>query len=263
MAMPRLDLNLAWADTIAALRAHKELLIPIIGIFVFLPIAILGMWTGQIEISQNSTQAQIDSATAAFIKDNVLWIVILGLIVQFGTLVIYILLLAPGNLTVSAALNSAIKFIPTAIAVGLIYNLAITLPNLLPFAKNDGFIAFLFLFRLFAIYITIRLVLPNCVIAAEAQANPINALKRSWELTSGHFARLFAYLLLLFILALVLLFVVCLLPSAMLYWVMPISTAQGISSIWLGICASAIYLIFILVAAGLYRQLSAHQSATL
>lgn len=212
----KLDLGKAWETAMALLKANKDVVLIVAGVFFFLPSAI-----SEVVLPEN-TELNAIAESGAQPDPEVIVDLILGFFQQYwwmfafvilasviGTLSLLALLRNSNRPTVGEAIGVGFKglipYIGVAI-IGLALVLALTaLPAALGGAIHPGLAALFSLLGLVvSIYLNVKFSLTSAVIAIEGTMNPVRALSRSWQLTKGNSFRLFAFYLLLIVVLIVL-----------------------------------------------------------
>lgn len=185
--MAKLSLSKAWDETRSVLSRDGKLIGAVALALFYLPGVIAG-------VIQPDTEG-VPATNAALV--TMLVIAIIGLVGQLA-----IIRLALGNHgTVAEAIRHGGARTPAYLASGLIWVFPFAIlfytvsrgmferpPQLTP---GQSLATLLLLIAL--IFLSVRLIMSSAVASAE-QAGPIAILRRSWELTRGHWWRLFAFL---------------------------------------------------------------------
>lgn len=157
-----------WADTTRLLRANMAIIAALAGVFMFLPALLIGHFLPQPAAPEiDELMRQMSDYYVA----NWPWLLLASLVGMVGAISIFLLLLGRQGATVGAIIGAAFPLLP-------FYFLASFLSNLMLFV---GFLAFIVPF----IYLLGRLAPVGPVVAAEGRRNPIDAIKRAFELTKG------------------------------------------------------------------------------
>ncbi len=167
--MMKLNYMQCWNGAMALLGAHKEAILAIAGVFLFLPTFLFAQFVDQPLLTGDEDMNGLMAAYSAYFSENVLSIMASNLVISFGGLAIYFTLAPSRNHTVAEDLMAALK----AFLIYLIANLLTGLLTLMGF----------FLFIIPGLYIASRFILVPVVIVDQGERNPIEALKRSWSLT--------------------------------------------------------------------------------
>ncbi|MFK7841297.1 MAG: hypothetical protein AB8B54_03440 [Sphingorhabdus sp.] len=168
----KLDYMQCWTGAMALLGAHKEAILAIAGVFLFLPTLLFAQFVAQPVLNGDEDLNGLIAIYSDYFNENALSIMASNLVLSFGGLAIYFALAPSRNNTVAEDLLAALKIFIIYLIANLLTGL-ITLP---------GF----FLFILPGFYLTCRLILVPAVISDEGERNPIELLKRSWALTENN-----------------------------------------------------------------------------
>ena len=205
----KFDLDTAWKDTTALLRDNFRLLALIAGVFYFVPYAAILLWVpglsefmnGAIDPNSSAAQAKLSAMLSGY-----WWAFLLGAIIQgIGFLAMLSLLRRRASPTVGQAIQNGARAIPSYLATSIIMGVAIAL----------AVIAIAFLFALtgigalqvlaiglgiaIAFYLVTKFSMAAPIIAIDEVLNPIEAMRRSWNLTGKNSFRLFGFYALLFV----------------------------------------------------------------
>ncbi len=198
--MSSLSIGRAWDEAKAALRANRKLIVPVALGLVLLPAVIVSMVEPRVAPGDQPPPGAWMLVALAMV-----------IVMLIGELAI-VLLVNGFRGSVGEALGKAARRTPTFILAALCFLLPVVLvfSILLGVAgagttesgtidwTNFGTAGWLILLActLALIYFSVRLLPLLAVVASEA-VGPIAALKRSFALTSGHFWRLLAFLVML------------------------------------------------------------------
>ncbi len=168
----KLNYMQCWNGAMALLGAHKEAMIAIAGVFLFLPTLLFAQYVAQPVFTGDEDMNALVAIYSAYFNDNAIPIMASNLIISFGGLAIYLSLAPSRNNTVAEDLVAALKLFVIYLIANLLTAL-VTLP---------GFI----LFIIPGLYLTARLILVPALIADRGERNPIELLKQSWSLTKNN-----------------------------------------------------------------------------
>jgi hypothetical protein len=271
MANRKLDMGKAWTQTTALIGANKDTISAIAGLFIFLPSFAAALFVPELvnppqpapqpgADPQVAMQAALDQMTAMYV-DN--WPLFLAITIAgfVGSMSLLALLTDRGNPTVGEALGKGLKSIPSYIAAQILSGMAAVMVIGVPLALLSAFappvvtVLVGLLLVVLALYLVIKFALIAPVIAIDEVRNPFTAIARSWQLTKGNSLRIFAFL--------VLLFVVIVIIGALVQGVLTlILSAFGgsVASIGTGIVSAlvnaVVTVIFLVVIAAVHRQLA-------
>jgi hypothetical protein len=167
----KLSYSAVWDDTVALVRAHASLLAALAGVFIFLPALLVGHFLPQATPPVDDIGAYFrnfqDYALA-----NAHWLLLQTLFNATGMIAILILVFARQGTSVGGALAASIMLLPFYFIAGLIANFIV--------------LAGLLLLLVPGLYLFGRLVVLGPVVVAENRRNPIDAIRRAFELTKGN-----------------------------------------------------------------------------
>ncbi len=166
-----LDYNAIWNDAIGILQSHKEAVIAIAGLLIFLPNWINAYLVGEPDIEGLTSMPAIVKAFEAHWAAN--WTVIFPatLVAMFGGFAIYVLMVRTELPKVGDALVAALGLFGVYFLISIVSGLFTFL----------GFMAFI----LPGLYISARLLPLPSVVAARTHPGIIAPVKRAWEMTEG------------------------------------------------------------------------------
>lgn len=270
------DSSLAWNEAVAAVKANRQVLLPVAGVFFLLPGILGGFFLSDY---QEAVMASLSNpggknAAMATMSGPEAMISLLSLLLQMvGTIALLALLTDRQRPTVGEAIGTGLRALPTLIGalllcvvgyflVGMIFAIvaavlggAMAMTAGAAGAAGVGFLAILMAFPM-VIYVTVKLSLLPPVVAIEREMNPVAAIKRSWKLTRRNSLRLFFFYLLLFIAYLV----VALIVGGVIGAIVRLTTegaaeklAMGVLS---GLLGAAATLVFIAILAAVHGQLT-------
>jgi len=201
--MPKVSISLAWDESRAVLARDGKLIASVALALLVLPGVVVNV------LFPRSASLGMPEGTAWMIA------LLVALLITFaGQLSIVRLAMAP-HLTVGEAIRHgaqrALPFVgafliwvvPFVIVLSLLYEVMRRNVAQPPMAAALGIIAI----AIFALFLVVRLVLIGPVAAAE-QRGPVMILRRSWDLTAGNWWRLFGFLLVYAVGAIVLIWAV-------------------------------------------------------
>ncbi len=161
-----------WSGAMAILRDHKEAILAIAGVFLFLPTLLMAQFVGQPNLEGTEDLNAITAAYSTFFSENAFAIIASNLLISFGGFVIYFTIAPSHSGTVADDLGKALRLF-------LIFLIANILTGLATFAG-------ILLFIIPGLYVACRLILVPIIIADLSERNPLEALKKSWESTKDN-----------------------------------------------------------------------------
>lgn len=260
--MSRLSISTAWEETRSRLASDGRLLTTVALAMVALPSAISTL------VSPDSAMAESGGSLG-----SALLVLVMSLVAMVGQLALIRLAIGPSvavGEAIGHAARRALPYLGSIILLGIgLLILAVPLIILLsvmgvPLEQGRGALPaaawvaiLLFVAALF--YIAARMLMSSAVASAES-AGPVRILKRSWELTRGHSAKLLGFLLLFLIALLVVLgavsVMVGLLARSLVGEIEPFSAAALLVGLVQGLATAAATAIFAVMLARMYVQLS-------
>ena len=181
-----------WDDTVRMLRAYSPLLLPVAGMFLFLPSLIFGYAAPVPEPVADQSQAM--DAMLAYYSDNLWWMLLVFAIGFVGHLTILIMVLNQTSTTVGQAIGRALRRFPVYLGVSILVGL-ILFVTLIPASiwfsiallREDAAMGTVgaILLALPAAYLSARFAATAPAVAAEPQLGMVGALRRSFYLTRG------------------------------------------------------------------------------
>ena len=263
----KLDLSRSWSEATGMLRANRELVFIIAGLFLFLPflaffLHLAGDETANLSRGAQRTPEETNLAVQAFFEANWWALLLLGLAQLSGAIALIKVLADASRPTVKMAMAAVPILLLPMIGTQLLSSLAAQVPMLLvallPTAAA-GLAAVLALGLVF--YLTIRFSLVSPALVLNDWRNPIAAMRESWSVTKGNSLRLLAFFALLLVAGLVLFFVTGLF-FGLLFALLGERGAQIASSLFYAFFFAAVYTIAYAVIAAIYRQLTAVGAAS-
>lgn len=252
---PRFDSNRAWQQATAALRANREVLLALAGVFFLLPnLAVSLLFPQPAPPAGADQQAMMAYAMNYYSRSLPIILPVLALQAA-GTLGMLTLLTDRSRPTVGQAIRTGFRavlpYLAAQIVLGFVLGM-VALPILILFSLSGARgVAMIGLAAAFFawVYGWIRTSLAAPVMAVEGQRNPIGALLRSWRLTRGNAGRILAFLLLIAIAFLVVTMVINTLAGMILALLLPAQYA-AIGSALISTTIGAAMIVTIVAALG-------------
>lgn len=261
--MGALSISSAWEETKALLARDGRLFASVALALIVLPAAVMGVVDPRV--------SQGDAAPGWF---NLL-IFVVSLISLAGQLALIRLAFGP-SVTVGGAIGHGLRRLPVYFLSLLVLTLGIVV-LMIPFvfaavamglsieggaeaAAVTGPIVFLVIVIAIAILLLMTRFMVAMPVASAERAGPLTILKRSWELTKGHWGKLFGFLIVFSIAALVTLLAVGVVLgsiTALLFDARgPLTLGALVESLLSAIVTGALSVLFTLMLARVYVQLS-------
>jgi len=254
----RLSISRSWDEAKEILRRDGRLLGAIALALIVLPSTI------QTLVTPAAPQGEMPQAGAWMLV--ALAAVLIGVI---GQLAILRIAIGPPT-TVRDAINHGARRMPALVAAMLLWVLPIVVVGLLlvrgagPAQPSAGAVLGFFALMILLLYLAVRLIVSAPVASAET-VGPVGILKRSWELTKGHWWRLFGFLALLMIAAIIVLIAVGALMGAIAGLVLggtePMSVGALLVALVTQAAIAALSILFLVMSARIYAQLAGSAGA--
>lgn len=196
-----LDTSKAWSDATDTVRANKEVLAAIAGVFFFIPALALALFYPQPEPPAGADPKQLLAMMRDFYAGVAPWLAGSAVVQVLGQLAVLTLTARAGRVTVGEAIREALggllPYLGSQILVMLGFMLALGVVALLAALSVALAVTLGLLVLIAGLWIGVRLTLVPVVIAVERQRNPVMVLRRSWDLTRGNAGRILLFVLVL------------------------------------------------------------------
>lgn len=263
------DSNRAWQQATAAIRANREVLFALSGVFFLLPSLAFALL-----LPQPAAPAGLDEQAAAGLlmqryAASVPYMIPVTILQAAGTLALLTLLTDRHRPTVREAIRTGGAGLLTYLAsqlllglgAGMLGGLALTLAGLTGANALVGAVLLVLLAAL--LYIAVRTSLSAPAIAVDGVRNPIAALSRSWRLTQGNALRIAVFYALILLAFLIVLSVVMTLSGLLLVLVLPAKLAAIVAAVLSAGLGAGMALTFVAVLAATHAQLSDEPAGTI
>lgn len=177
--MAQLELSGIWAATVAAVRRDRDILVAVAGAFIFLPRILLNRVIGDATPEQLMAEGRALQSALLLAPFLILWV--------FAQLAIIMLFLGGRQgrgVSVGETLRGSLALLVPAVIASLLQGIAVFFG--------------LLLFILPGFYLMARLSLVVPTLATRTR-DPMEALRHSWQLTTGNGMRILLILVMLFI----------------------------------------------------------------
>lgn len=169
--MAKFTQNDVWADTLRLMRTHWGALVAIAGVFNFLPVLLANYFLPWPEAAPGMEPARALAMLGSFLRHNLVWFALESIVIMIGSAAV-LRLVFRRNVTVGGALWFGLLVSPA-------YSLMLLFTN---FAVCIGLILLL----VPGLYLIGRLFPAGAAMVAEDRRNPIETIRRAFELTVGH-----------------------------------------------------------------------------
>ena len=241
--MAALSISQAWEETKARIAADGKLMAIVAAALVAFP----GIISGVVAPETARTETSLGLS---------LLILVCAILALIGQLSLIRLAIGPA-VSVGEAIGHGARRMPLYLVAGLLLTLALVL-LLVPFlvvlyaagvpidrSSEDAMLAspltliLLLAYFVLLVFICIRMLLSSPV-ASEEAAGPIQILRRSWDLTSGHWWRLFGFMIMFLIGAVVAIGAVNLVASGAAVALFGPADPMSVSALVIAVCVSTI-----------------------
>jgi hypothetical protein len=205
----KLDSNQAWLDAQAAIKANREVLLALAGVFFLIPTLAFTLLYPQPQTPQSMTPEQGFALIEAFYRESFPFMLPVIALQVVGAMTIMTLFTDRTRPTVGGAIRhggiDTVVFLAAMLlfwmASGLVLGIVVALAALTGVATLAGLVTAACLGVV--LYCMLRMAMVMPVIAVDGERNPVLALRRSWALTRGNSGRILVIVLLLFVVYLV------------------------------------------------------------
>jgi hypothetical protein len=242
-----LDFSLVWNEAVALLRQHRELIIAIAGLLIFVPNWASSFLTGQPDVEGLTDASAILQKQLQHISDNSHIIIPFGLVSILGSIAILSLFLRRDLARVSDILLFAVKLFP-------VFLLASMLAGLFKF-----FGLFAFFIGLF--YLMGRLAPVGSIVVAEKEYGIGGSITRAWELTRGLGWKSFLLFLIVFIVGVISMNVVNVVTGLLCRLIAGPDGISLVETFVAGLAATLYTVILLALQAALFNHLAAQDEA--
>ena len=258
----RFDSNLAWKDAVQAVSANRDVLLALAGVFFMLPSLAFALLFPQPEPQAGLTPEQTLAVMGDFYRGAFPYMLVMTMIQAVGTLTVLTLFTDRARPTVGEAIRLGLGGVLSYLGAYLLIGMGLGLTGGLliggmaaagvPALAVVAVVALLVVM----IYIGVRMSLIAPVVAVDRVRNPIEALRRSWDLTRGNAGRILGFYVLLGLAFIVVLLVLMGLIGVLLAVVAGGEGAKIGAAVISSLLTGIMTLYFIAIMASIHRQLS-------
>lgn len=258
----KFDSMRAWNDGMAMLRANKDMLAPLAGVFIMLPGLALLLFFPAPEPAKGADFQAIVAVMQAYFRENWLQILIAALVTSIGSLAIVALLVLRERPTVSGAIAKGARALLPLVLAQILFGAVVMLGGgaLVAIAGLTGIAALAVLAVLvvcgFAAFVFIRIIVLSPTLVNEPGLNPVAALRRSARMTAGNFWHLLAFFLLVTVAAMIATGLVDGIFRVLFGFVLGEESARFADALVTSITQTAASVLNIALICSTYRQLS-------
>lgn len=268
----KLEMNRAWNDAMRLIKSAREVVAIVAGVFFFLPyFTFMIMMPDPLQSIGMAEPQDFDAATAkmyGFYTHNWWMFVVIGIIQAAGMLGLLALLTDQRRPTLAEALRiGASKVLPyiaayllVGLAMGMILLFFLTIAAISGVPALSATVIFAGLAAWLLIFVRMALVAP--VLVKEDVSNPLTALGRSWNLTSGNGGRLLVFFVLMF-LAFVVMTIVASIVFGLLFTLFGPQSGQFGDALVVSVMNAGWATVFLAVLSALHDQFAGPSTASL
>lgn len=238
----KLDLSGCWNDVMQLFRSNRELLLSVAGVFILLPSLTFAIFAPPPASPPDADIATIYANLQGFYEANILWIVLIGLLNGFASIVMLVLMLDPARPNVGEAMRRGGSIILPYYAMGV-------LSGILTFLGSLAFI-------LPGIYIFVKLIVAGPVMVAERVHTIVAPLRRSWALTKGNSGHILIFLLVVGVTAFFVYITSVTVFGIILRLALEGAIADTLTTLVDAVMSMLLSVLMVCVYAGIYRQLA-------
>ena len=260
----KFDMSRAWNEAVEMMRANREVLAIVAGLFFFVPAVIAALALPEVQQppvgSSDDPEAVMDAMLAAY--TDRWWVIALTSIIQMiGTIALLALLRDASRPTVGEAMKTgAVGFLPyllayLLLALGLGLAGAVLIGGLAAVSTALAALGGL-IFAVMAVYAMVKFSLVEPVVAIDKVMNPFAVLKRSWAFTKGSSVKLFFFYLLLIVVYVVIAAILGAIFGLVSAALGTGAVSLGIQAILSGLLGAVAATVRVAVLAAVHRQLA-------
>ena len=240
--MQRFDMGDAWVQTVAMLKANREILLVVAGFFFFVPSLLWSLMAGDPpQPEQGADITKIAQQWSDYFRPAAPWVFLASLASIVGSLAIWRLMLARGGTSVGNALS-------VSLALFFSYFIASLLVGVISFI---GFLALI----IPGLYLSSRYSLTGPYMAATEVKNPINAMAVSWAMTKNSGWWILLYIVIVALVGWIVVTIVGTVFGGLFALTLPEGLANTLSKIVEALFNAAFSTVMIVSYAAIYRQL--------
>lgn len=259
----KFDSNLAWKQASEAVRANRDVLTAIAGVFVLLPNLAFSLLFPQPDPPAGLQGEAALDFMVQYYEPVMPWMLIVALVQAVATLALLTLLTDRSRPTVGAAIKQGAASLFPYIAAQLLLGIGLVSVAgvVLGAAGLTGSAVAITLavaaVVLGAVYAFVTTSLSGPVIVVEGIRHPLRALRRSWELTRGNALRILLFYMLVGIAFIIIMMVTMIAIGALLALVAGTGEAARIpATIISSVLGTTITVYFVAIIAAVHRQMA-------
>lgn len=263
------DSNRAWKEASAAVRANREALLALAGVFFLLPSLAAALLFPQPETAQGMSGEQAMAVMREYYVAAMPFLLPMMIVQAAGTLGMLALFTDRRRPTVGGAIRLGFTGLLPYVASQLLVGIGVGIAGGLLFGIGAATgvralsVVVGALLVATVIYLAIRTSLTAPAIVVEGTRNPVTALKRSWALTSANSLRLGVFYLLLAVAFIVVITIAMAIVGLIATLLAGAATERVVSAVVSSALEAVMALYFVAVIAAVHRQLAGPSSEAL
>lgn len=256
---PPFDSNRAWGNASAALRANREVVLALAGVFFLLPSLVIALLYPQPETVPGADQAAMMAQAEAYYRQT--WPIALPLaaLQAAGTLGLLTLLTDRARPTVGEAIKAGIGALLPYMASQIILGMGVGMLFLMIAGVAAG-VGLPWLAVILAVVVgapvMTRFALTAPVVAIERWRNPLAALRRAWQLSAGNTWRLLVFFGLILLAFVIIMSVVMGLTGIVLALLLPAPAVAMVKAVISSAIGAALVVLLVACLAATHAQLA-------
>lgn len=267
--MTRFDSSRAWTEASAAIRANREVVAILMGVFFFLPSLAVSIFYPQPEPPAGLEGEAAMRFMSNYLSEIMPAMIAMSLVQAVGALALLTLLTDRARPTVGEALADGAKavlpYLAAQLLAGAALGLVLVVVSVLAAVGKSAALAVVGVMVVMAVavwvYVRISLVAP--VVAVERVRNPVQALQRSWALTRGQAGRLGLFYVLVLVAFLVAMMVIMGVVGVIAALALPVALAKTVAAVVSSAIGTVMALYLLAIIASAHAQLAGPAPATI
>ncbi len=240
--MNKFDMGRAWNAAVGLIGSHRDLVLAIAGVFLFLPSAVVGIFGPPEPPIEGVPAQQMLDILLQYYSDMLPYLLVTAVLGSVGTIAIARLYLGSRGMTVGATLVFALTVVISTVVAGIISSVVV------------GFAMVLLIVPGVYLYARFAMVLPH--VATTGDKNPLALLAGSWAATRGNGWRLVLYLVLIGIIGIVIYLLISGVIGLLFSALLPVDAARVAVALLSALLGAAISVIYTAILCGAYRDLT-------
>jgi hypothetical protein len=265
----KFDSNRAWLEAAGAIRANREVLFALAGVFFMLPTLAFSLLFPQPEPPGGLQGEAALKFLSEYYASTLPFMIPMAILQAAGTLALLTLLTDRTRPTVGQAIRegftSLLPYFAAQLLLGFAIGIVAGVILLVAGITQSAVVAVVAFVAVVVgvIYAAVKTSLVGPVVAVERVRNPVHALTRSWELTKGNSLRIFAFYLLVVVAFGLVLAIIMGIIGLTLAFVLSTQMAKVLAAIVSSALTAVMALYFVGIIASVHRQLAGPTAETI